>query len=66
SGINSDGAHAGADFMTTPKRLAQLDEAFRKQNRERWPRSFQVVVRTRSTSTFTMECEYVDHYILEE
>lgn len=66
SGINSDGAHAGADFLTTPQRLAQLDEAFRKQNRKDWPRSFQVVVRTRSTNTFTMDCEYVDHYVLKE
>lgn len=66
SGINSDGAHAGAEFLTTPGRLVQLDEAFRKENRKGWPRSFQVVVRTRSSSTFTMDCEYADHYVLEE
>lgn len=58
SGINSDGAEAGARFLTSPEGLKQLDAAFRKRGLTKWPASFQVVVRTESVDTYSLQTKF--------
>ncbi|MBL8230543.1 MAG: hypothetical protein JNL98_18780 [Bryobacterales bacterium] len=58
SGINSDGAEAGARFFTSPDKLQDLDNQFRQAGFERWPDRFQVVVRTESMDTYSLETKF--------
>lgn len=64
SGINSDGAQAAMDFLTSPAHLEVLASAMGIRSGDRWPEAFQVVVRTRSSDTFTIRAEYAAHRIL--
>ena len=66
SGINSDGSHAGLNFMITPERMADLVKRILETGgRGRWPDSFQVVVRTRSVNTYTIQSEFAAFRRLE-
>lgn len=58
SGINSDGAEAGARFFISPDKLQDLDNQFRKAGFEKWPDRFQVVVRTESMDTYSLETKF--------
>jgi len=51
AGINSDGAEAGARFLTTPDKLRLLARALPSP----LPRRFQVVIRTESVDTYTLQ-----------
>lgn len=58
AGINSDGAEAGARFLTSPDKLADLDKRFRESGLSQWPGSFQVVVRTESMDTYSLQTRF--------
>lgn len=64
SGINSDATQAAMEFMTSPHRLAELVREFQDRNR-RVPDSFQVVVRTTSNDTQTLNAERVAIHVLD-
>jgi hypothetical protein len=58
AGINSDGAEAGARYLTSPDKLVELDEHFRKAGFPRWPPAYQVVVRTESVDTYSLQMKF--------
>ncbi len=58
SGINSDGAEAGARFMTSKDKLSVLDAEFRKRGYEQWPSKYQVVIRTESFDTYSLQTQF--------
>jgi hypothetical protein len=65
SGINSDGAEAGARFLTTPQNLTDLDQRFAKLGLTQWPKRYQVVVRTESMDTYSLQVNFEFLRILE-
>jgi hypothetical protein len=64
SGINSDGSHAGVEFLTAPAKLRVLSDALKKEGIEDWPTVLQIVVKSRSNDTFTIDCEYAAHKVI--
>lgn len=58
SGINSDGAEAGARFLTSAAGLEQLSAEFDKRGIRHWPPSYQVVVRTESVDTYSLQTKF--------
>jgi hypothetical protein len=58
SGINSDGAEAGARFFTTPGKLEDLERRFKQAGLSQWPPRYQVVVRTESVDTYSLQVEF--------
>lgn len=65
SGINSDGAEAGARFLTSADGLAQLAAEFEKLGLKTWPPSYQVVVRTESVDTYSLQAKFEFLRVLE-
>ena len=65
AGINSDGAEAGARFFTSPEKLAGLDQRFRQAGYTDWPPSFQIVVRTESLDTYSLQTKFEFLHILK-
>lgn len=61
SGINSDGSEAGAKFFTSTEGLAELEKRFGGG----WPRKFQVVVRTESVDTYSLQTHFEFVRVLE-
>lgn len=61
SGITSDGSAAGLDFFTNEESLRALR---RRMGVDQWPAAFQVVVRTVSSSGYSMGAAYEAHTIL--
>ncbi|WP_321470300.1 hypothetical protein [uncultured Paludibaculum sp.] len=61
SGINSDGSEAGAKFYTSPVGLGELEKHFAGS----WPRKFQVVVKTESVDTYTLQTHFEFVRVLE-
>jgi hypothetical protein len=49
AGLTSAGTHGAATFFTSGSDLKDLAERFRKEGLNRWPRSYQVVVRCRTS-----------------
>jgi hypothetical protein len=64
SGINSDGAQAAVEYVTSPRTMIELQSRLRAGKSE-MPASFQVVVRTMSSDTFTLQAQAVAHRILD-
>jgi len=64
SGINSDGAHAALEYATSPANALEIRNALQSRGKD-FPRSFQIVVRTRSSDTFTLQAQKVAHRTLE-
>lgn len=64
SGINSDGTQAAVDYMTSPKRLEELVAALPAQGGH-VPESFQIVVRSSSRDSLTLEGERVALHVLD-
>jgi len=58
AGINSDGAEAGARFFTSPDKLEDLDRRFRESGITEWPARYQVVVRTESMNTYSLQVQF--------
>jgi hypothetical protein len=58
AGINSDGAEAGARFFTSPEKLQDLDQRFRQAGFIQWPPAYQVVVRTESVDTYSLQTRF--------
>ena len=59
SGVTSDGALAGIEFLTS---AAGLEQAHRSLGGT-WPQRFQIVVRTRSINGYPVKTEYAAHHI---
>jgi hypothetical protein len=59
SGITSDGAQAGIDFLTSAAGLERIYREFGSK----WPVKFQVVVRTRSINGYPMKTEYAAKHV---
>ena len=49
SGLTSAGTSGAATFFTSGTDLKNLEERFRRDGFKRWPRSYQVVVRCRTS-----------------
>ena len=58
SGINSDGAEAGARFFTSADKLDDLDRRFRQAGWVNWPLRYQIVVRTESVDTYSLQTRF--------
>ncbi len=58
SGINSDGAEAGARFLTSGEGIQQLNREFTRRGIRRWPMGYQVVVRTESVDTYSLQTKF--------
>ncbi len=58
SGINSDGAEAGARFLTSPVKLNDLARQFEQAGVAKWPAAYQVVVSTKSRDTYSLQTEF--------
>lgn len=65
SGINSDGSQAAMEFLGSPEKLAELRKRFADSGHSDWPASFQVVVRTISSDSYTMQSGYAAHRIFQ-
>ena len=59
SGVTSDGALAGIEFLTSASGLEQA----RRSLGGTWPQRFQIVVRTRSINGYPVKTEYAAHHI---
>jgi hypothetical protein len=65
SGLTSAGTHAAATFFTSGTDLKNLAERFRKEGLNSWPKSYQVVVRCRtSDDSQLLSYTYETHEIL--
>ena len=65
SGLTSAGTHGAATFFTSGTDLKDLEQRFRKDGINRWPKSYQVVVRCRaSDDTQLLSYTYETHEIL--
>ena len=65
SGLTSAGIHGAATFFTSGNDLKNLAERFRRDGFNRWPRSFQVVVRCRtSDDSQLLSYVYETHEVL--
>ena len=65
SGLTSAGTHGAATFFTSVPELKKLEERFRKDGIEVWPKSYQVVVRCRaSDDAQLLSYSYETHEIL--
>lgn len=64
SGINSDGAHAALEYVTSPLKSLELMKSLKSSDKDS-PPSFQVVVRTQSSDTFTLNAQKVAVRVLE-
>lgn len=60
SGLNSDGAQAGIEFLTTPGHLQVLEREFARQDGSGWPAAWQVVVRVSSSDTYPWRVDFAD------
>jgi hypothetical protein len=58
SGINSDGAEAGARYFTSPDKLEELDRLFQQAGHPDWPPRYQIVVRTESLDTYSLQTRF--------
>lgn len=58
AGINSDGAEAGARFFTSPDKLEDLAQRFQKLGYRDWPPRYQIVVRTESLDTYSLQTRF--------
>jgi hypothetical protein len=65
SGLTSVGTHGAATFFTSGTDLKNLEERFRREGVNRWPKSYQVVVRCRaSDDTQLLSYAYETHEII--
>lgn len=64
SGTNSAGAHAAAEFLTSPHDMQQLLERFRAEGSQGWPRAWQLVVKTSSEEMLPFNVTYHAHKVL--
>jgi hypothetical protein len=65
SGLTSAGTHGAAAFFTSGADLKNLEERFRRDGSNGWPKSYQVVVRCRaSDDTQLLSYAYETHEIL--
>jgi hypothetical protein len=65
SGLTSAGTHGAANFFTSGTDLKDLEARFRRDGVNRWPRSYQVVVRCRtSDDSQLLSYSYETHEIL--
>ncbi len=65
SGLTSAGTHGAAAFFTSAANLRALQDRFRKEGIQGWPRSYQVVVRCRaSEDTQLIGYEYESHVVI--
>lgn len=65
SGINSDGSQAGMEFLGSPEKMADLEARLKAAGHKDWPASFQVVVRTISSDSYTMQAQYAAHRVFK-
>ena len=65
SGITSDGATAGLDYLTNPDSVAQLWAQLEKEGHTEWPPAFQVILRVSSSAGYAMAAKYEKHLILQ-
>jgi hypothetical protein len=65
SGINSDGSQAGVEFLQSPDKMADLKKRLNAGGYKDWPASFQVVVRTISSDSYTMQAQYAAHRVFK-
>lgn len=65
SGINSDGSQAAMEFLGSPEKLTELKRRFAEGGHRDWPRSFQIVVQTISSETYTLRSQYAAHRIFD-
>lgn len=63
AGINSDGSQAGMEFLGSPQKMADLEARLKAAGHKDWPASFQVVVRTISSDSYSMQAEYAAHRV---
>ena len=67
SGLTSAGTHGAAAFFTSATDLARLGKHFQSEGLTRWPRSYQVVVRCRtSEDTQLLAYTYETHQVIEK
>ena len=67
SGLTSAGTHGAAAFFTSEKDLGSLGARFRQEGLRSWPRSYQVVVRCRtSEDAQLLTYSYQTHVVLEK
>ena len=67
SGLTSAGTHAAATFFTSGSDLKNLAERFRRDGLNSWPKSYQVVVRCRtSEDSQLLSYTYETHEILSK
>jgi len=64
SGLHSAGLQAGAEFFSSPDKLRAFRELLRKQGYSSWPKSYQIVVKTRTEVNLPLTVEYVSHCVL--
>ncbi|HVX65723.1 MAG TPA: hypothetical protein VHA11_03930 [Bryobacteraceae bacterium] len=65
SGINSDGSQAGMEFLGSPEKMEDLKNRLAASGYKDWPASFQVVVRTVSADSYSMQSAYAAHRVFQ-
>jgi len=64
SGLGSVGTHGAAEFFSSPEKLAQLRERFRRQGYTGFPPAYQVVVKCKFSDALLLSTDYVTHEVL--
>jgi hypothetical protein len=65
AGINSDGAEAGARYFTSPDKLDELNRRFQQAGYQDWPPRYQIVVRTESLDTYSLQTRFEFLHVLK-
>ena len=62
---NSVGCHGAAEFFSSPDHMSELRRKFQQEGIDGFPRSYQVVVRSRAESQWLLSVSYLAHRILD-
>jgi hypothetical protein len=65
SGLNSEGVQAAAQYFSSPNKLLAFRDILRRNGYSSWPKSYQIVVKTRADDKLPVTVEYVTHQVLQ-
>jgi hypothetical protein len=64
SGVNSAGAHAAAEFFSSPEHLLELKRELKKAGHDTFPPAYQVVVRAETDDSILLKFHYETYRIV--
>ena len=65
SGVSNVGIHGAIEFFTSPDRMLDLRNRFKRDGLAGFPSAYQVVVRCTAENSLPLSCGYAAHYVLD-